>query len=193
VFFVDGKQQGGVQAGWWLGGMDLSKGLKKDIPLNAIDLAKGKGTRHTIPMIAVRRLTVTVTRTVAPIGNAQGPLSITAFGSDIPGANPDIYGTGSLPCGNVAAPGASAVVTAYVIGPGPYWLLPLLDDFGVGPGGSGLPAGALTSIDFTGATPKLPAASKTSYPMDAYTATQTISLTSAIPRPTGPADAVACP
>ncbi len=191
VFFVDGKQAE-IQAGWWFGGMNLSKGLKKDIPLNAIDLVKGKGTRYTIPMVAARRLTVTVTRAIAPIGNAQGPVSVTVFGSDIPGANPDIYGAGALPCANLAAPGSSAVVTAYVIGPGPYWLLPLLDDFGVA-GGAGLPAGALTAIDFTGPTAKLPASSRTSYAMDAYSATQTLSLTSLIPRPTGPADALTCP
>ena len=98
----------------------------------------------------------------------------------------------AVACANLKNAGSTVVAQGYVVGPGPYFLLPLLDDFGAG-AAAGLPPGALTALDLTGATPTIPASSKTSYALDAYVVSQTLSLTTAIPRPTGPADTLTCP
>lgn len=190
VVFLDGKVEGQPQAGWWLGGIDVSKGLKKDMPLAAIDLVKGAGTRRTIPMTALRRLAITVGRTVAPIGNAQGPLAITALKTDTIIGITDFFGTANKPCANLQSAGSTVLATGFVIGPGPYYLVPELDDFG---GSTGLSAGSLTALDLTGGSPKIPATSKLTYANDAYIATHTLSLTTAIPRANGPADTTTCP
>lgn len=190
VGFVDGAIRSQPEAGWWFGGLDLSKGVKANLPIQGIDVKKGEGTRVAMPLTALRRLVVTVTRTVTPIGNAQGPLSVAVVDKDTVGASADAFGLATSDCANLAASGASVKVPGFVVGKGPYFLLPVLDDYGVG---TPLPAGALTSLDTSGATPKIPAANKVTFAADAYGVTHTVSLTTAVPRVGGPPDGLTCP
>ncbi len=190
VGFVDGRIQREPEAGWWFGGIDLSKGLRDNIPIQGIDVKKGEGTRVSMPLTALRRLQVTVSRAVAPIGNAQGPLSVAALSQQNVGPGNDVFGLASAECGNLAAPGSLAKTNGFVVGKGAYFLLPILDDFGAG---GFVPPGALTSLDQSGATPKIPAANKLTYASDAYVVTAAVSLTTAVPRVGGPPDGVTCP
>lgn len=188
--FVDGAVRAQPEAGWWFGGVDLSKGVKANLPIQGIDVKRGAGTRVAMPLTALRRLVVTVTRVVAPVGNAQGPLSIAVVDKDTVGASADLFGAATSDCANLSAPGASVKVPGFVVGKGPYFLLPVLDDYGVG---TPLPAGGLTSLDTSGATPKVPAANKVTFAADAYGVAHSVSLTTAVPRAAGPPDALTCP
>ncbi len=75
VVFVDSRNTDKVGAGWWLGGYDLANCLKKPTLLSSVTLAPGVATTITIELTALRALGVTLTRSVTPIGNAEGPPS----------------------------------------------------------------------------------------------------------------------
>ncbi|MBL8606126.1 MAG: hypothetical protein JNL38_02350 [Myxococcales bacterium] len=190
VAFVDGRIQREPEAGWWFGGVDLSKGLRENIPIQGIDVKKGEGTRVAMTLTALRRLQVTVARSVLPVGNGQGPLAVTALSQQNIAAGNDVFGVSSTECANLSAPGTSAKTTGFVVGKGAYFLLPVLDDFGAG---GFIPQGSLTALDQSGATPKIPAANKVTYASDAYVVTAGVTLTTSVPRVGGPPDGVTCP
>src|SRR5262249_47352989 len=68
--FVASRVAPKPNAGWWLGGYDLSKGLGASPLLNPVTMVAGAGKSITIDLTALRRLTVTLTRTAPPLGNA---------------------------------------------------------------------------------------------------------------------------
>jgi hypothetical protein len=142
-------------------------------------------------MTALRRLAVTVSRSVAPLGNAQGPLSVAALANANVAAGTDVFGVAQLPCANLKPDGVTVRADGFVIGKGPIHLLTVLDDFGDGT--PGIPNGALTAIDQDAGTPKVPAAGKVTYAADAYSVFHTMALTTVIPRAGGGGDLVSCP
>jgi hypothetical protein len=159
---VDG---GTLQAGWWIGGFDLTHGFDK-APLVPIALTAGQGTSATVDLVALRQLTVTATRGpgVTPAGNGQGPLTSYVTNTNTPAAaGTYAFGAASSPCANVSGLN-QATVLGWVVGDGPYWISATLDDFGVG----GSVPGGLFALEYDGGVLTLPAADRLSYPANAY-------------------------
>ena len=145
-----------VKPGWWLGGYDLSHGLV-NAPLLPVTLQAGAATGTTMDLRALRLLSIDLTASVTPAGNGQGPLQVLVLDSDDvgPDAGARVFGFGAA-CADVEQDG-SASVGAFFVGPGPYYTFPLLDDFGHG---GTFPPGVMTSIVFTDAGPRIPAANQ---------------------------------
>jgi hypothetical protein len=183
--------KGGVQAGWWLAGLDLANGIDK-APLSPVALTAGQGTSVSLDLIALRKLTVTVARAsgIAPAGNGQGPVVTVAIDTDKIGgdAGGHLWGAGALACGKVDGI-SQAVVQGFVIGKGPYWIVASLDDFGVD---ASFPAGGLSSLILDGGGLFVPASDKVMYPANAYQVTATAALTFVSPWEGG-VDPVSCP
>ncbi|MGO9832822.1 MAG: hypothetical protein ACLP1X_01265 [Polyangiaceae bacterium] len=197
AFFVDDPStiaSGQIQAGWWLGGLDLTGGLDK-APLKPVVLTAGTGTVDVIGLVALRRLTTAVSLApgVVPAGNGQGPITTVVVDTATPGADSgaNLFGSGSLKCGNVSDSGpGDASVVGFVLGKGPYWLAASLDDFGVG---TSFPPGALISLVLNDAGAlAIPPADMLTYPAEAYQVTSSIAFTAALPWDGGP-DPVSCP
>lgn len=180
-----------VQAGTWLAGYDLSKGLLDSTPLVAHSLPTGVGTSVSLPLLALREMSVTMDRTVTPAGNGEGPATIIATPDQVPSSTTSIFGLASSACARVDGAN-SAEVTGFVIGKGPYYVVGILDDFGLADGGVSLAPGALVSLDVTDAGLAIPTADLMTYPANAYRVSETISLDLVIPG--APAtDTVSCP
>jgi hypothetical protein len=110
-------------------------------------VAAGAGTSVTVPLTALRLLTVHVDASGTPVGDGEGPLSVAVVDNPDLGANEaDVhtYGIGYELCADVAD--APFDVYAVVIGTGPYYVTGALNDLGLT--GGGLPAGSLSAIDF---------------------------------------------
>jgi hypothetical protein len=184
---------GGLQAGWWLGGYDLSHGID-NAPLMPVELTAGAGTNLAIDLIALRKLTLTVTRdpSVIPAGNGQGPLTAVAVNTPVITSDGGayLYGVGQLPCADLSGD-AAASVPSWVLGNGPYWIAATLDDFGVG---GNFPAGALFSLALDGGVATVPSIDELSYEAGAYWVNGSATLTYLNPWDGGAdADTVSCP
>jgi hypothetical protein len=186
---------GTLQAGWWIGGLDLSMGIE-DAPLVPVSLTAGQATNITIDLIALRKLTVTVSRepNLTPAGNGQGPLTITAVNTSAIGSSGTyLFGAAESPCADVSGDaGVTGVsVPGWVIGTGPYWLVATLDDFGAG---GSFPAGGMFSLLVDGGVYAIPAQDEIAYAAGAYQVTGTAKLTYVNPYDGGAdADSVSCP
>jgi hypothetical protein len=190
VLFIDSRTVNAVGAGWWLGNYDLSSGIAKGTALAPVTLTAGAGTSVAITLTALRRLHVVITRSVTPVGNAQGPASVVAIADNAPHAGTKVYGIGSNPCAKLTG-NLSAEVNGFVFGQGPYWGVAVVDDFGVG--GGGLPPGSMTSLAFADGGISSPPGTQLTYAANAYLVTQTLDLDLALPRVDGGADTVSCP
>jgi hypothetical protein len=157
-------KRGDITYGDWIGGLDISNGIKDGLPLDAIAAPVGQGTSVDVALTALRKLTVTVSRTATPVagGDAQGPLAIAAIDSPDPSkkpnsnppAKPGFFGLGSVPCADLAT--QSVDVTGFVLGNGPYWVFGSLDDL-LAPNVPGkIQKGSLVSLDVTGGTATIP-------------------------------------
>jgi hypothetical protein len=196
AIFVDDPStiaSGQIQAGWWIGGLDLTEGLDK-APLKPVVLTAGQGTVDAVGLVAFRKLTTNVSLApgVVPSGNGQGPVTTVVVDTAAPGASATrLFGSGSLKCGNVSDSGAGdASVVGFVLGTGPYWLAASLDDYGVG---TSFPPGSLISliVNDAGAL-AVPAADMLTYAPGAYEVTSSVAFTLALPWDGG-ADTVTCP
>jgi hypothetical protein len=191
IFVDDPAPNPTIEASTWLAGYDLSKGFKTSTPLVAQSLPTGAGTSVSLELVALREMSVTMNRTVAPAGNGEGPASVVATGDQTPSTISSIFGLGTSPCARVDGTN-TAEVTGFVIGKGPYYVVGIVDDFGLGDAGVSLPPGALVSLDVTDAGLQIPAADLMTYPATAYRVSQTISLDLVLPG--APAtDMVSCP
>jgi hypothetical protein len=183
---------GGLQAGWWVGGLDLSHGID-NAPLVPVALTAGAVTNLTVDLMALRQLTLTVSRdpSVTPAGNGQGPLQAIAVNTTIlSDAGTYLFGVGQLACADVSGD-AEATVPGWVVGNGPYWIAATLDDFGVG---GSFPAGGLFSLEIEAGVPFIPSIDEISYDASAYQVTGSATLTYLNPVDAGPdADTVSCP
>lgn len=197
AFFVDdveGATPDTLVPGTWVGGMDFSNGFVENAPIEPIALEKGKATTVKMPLSALRKLSVEVSRSANPAtgGDAQGPLTVIALASqtiDLSNNNDNrIFGLGDLACANVS--GSNKVtVEGVVFGNGPYWLTGVLDDFGQG---GFAPPGSLASVEFSASGLKVPDQNELSYPADAYVVNHSITLNVVAPGATG-TDSVSCP
>lgn len=196
AIFVDdvaNAQPDTLLPGTWFGGLDFSNGIGEDMPLRKVSLQAGKGTTVKMSLRALRKLTVTVSRTAPETGNAQGPLRIAALGSQKFEQGAKLFGFGEKECADVSGV-KTATVEGIVVGEGPYWVTGILDDFGQG---TDVPAGGLASVDIVSALPSLvleiPNENKLSYAADAYAVDVSIRLNQTIPRQGGGTDGVSCP
>jgi hypothetical protein len=178
---------GSLTPGWWLGGYDLSKGVANAL-LSAVPLSAGESKTVTLNLRALRELLVTVTAAVTPAGNGQGPMNVLVVQTDQVGSDAGnvAWGFGTTPCANVVADGG-AVAVAFFVGPGPYFTLPVLDDFARG---GDFPPGAMTSLD-PDAGLTIPAANQFTAG-NAYVKAQSVALTYVNAAPDGSVDDAAC-
>ena len=180
-----------VGAGTWLAGYDLSSGLLTVTPLVAQSLPQGAGTNVSLDLVALREMTITMTRTVTPAGNGEGPATVVATPDQVPTSTSTLFGLATSPCARVDGSN-SAQLTGFVIGKGPYYVVGQLDDFGLGDGGVSLPPGALDSLELAGAGYEIPAADQMTYAPTAYQVSHTIALDMLVPG-APETDTVSCP
>jgi hypothetical protein len=192
VVFVDSRNTDKVGAGWWLGGYDLAGGLKKPTLLSSVTLAPGVGTTITIELTALRALGVTLTRSVTPIGNAQGSAVVVVTPDPTPNDASALFGAATAPCANLAAADASAAANGFVFGAGPYYAVGVLDDFEADASIS-LPPGALTSLAMIDGSLASPPSTRLEYAPRAYVIQKTIDLDLSVPMPDAGTDPVTCP
>ncbi len=179
---------GSITPGWWLGGYDFSKGVA-NAPLNGVSLAAGESKTVTLNLRALRELLVTVTTKVAPAGNGQGPMDILVVSGNsvATDAGNVAWGFGMSPCANVLSDGGATAV-AFFLGSGPYFTLPVLDDFALG---GDFPPGAMASLD-PDAGLTIPAANQFSAG-NSYVKAQSVALTYVNAAPDGSVDDAGCP
>jgi hypothetical protein len=192
VVFVDSRNTDKVGAGWWLGGYDLANGLKKPTLLSSVTLAPGVATTITIELTALRALGVTLTRSVTPIGNAEGPAVVVVTADSTPNDASALFGAATGPCANLAAADASAAANGFVFGTGPYYAVGVLDDFEADASVS-LPPGALSSLAMIDGSLASPPSARLEYAPRAYVVQKTLDLDLSMPMPDAGADPVSCP
>jgi hypothetical protein len=174
--------------GWWLGGYDFSNGLQS-APLKPVTLQAGTSTTVSLDLRALRALSLQVTTSVPPAGNGQGPLTVIVIeGNNLaPDAGTRAWGYGTAACADCVADGGAKAV-AFFVGPGPYYTVPVLDDFGLG---GNFPPGAMTSIDTDGGLRA--AAANVFTAGNAYVFSQSVELNYANAAPDGAVDEASCP
>ena len=191
LIFEDDPASTSVAAGTWLGGYDLSGGLQTVTPIRPRAVPAGVGTTVDIDLVALRAMNVTLTRNVAPAGNGQGPATVIATPTAMPGPGAEIFGVAESPCANVAG-SQPAQVDGFVFGKGPYYLAAVLDDFGPADAGITLPPGALTSLVETSGGVQIPASDELTYAPTAYSVSLTVPLDFLVSGDAG-TDTVTCP
>jgi hypothetical protein len=195
AIFVDSRDTQKVGAGWWLGGYDLSGGLRTPALLRPVTLTAGTGTSITLDLTALRSLGVTLTRSATPTGNGQGPATVIVSPSQTPGDASTFFGLATSPCANLAAADASVVANGFVLGAGPYYAVGVLDDYAAD-SGLDLAPGSLTSLAFVDGSLTSPPSAELQYAAGAYAVTQALDLDLTVPFPDGGTDAsdtVSCP
>jgi hypothetical protein len=192
AYFVDPPDaSAGPQPGLWIGGLDLSHGID-NAPLLPISLTAGAATNVTVDLVALRALTLSVSRdpSVTPAGNGEGPLKAIVVNSTVlSDAGTYLFGAAQVPCANLSGD-ASVPVPGWVVGDGPYWTVAILDEFDAG---GTFPAGGLFSLQVDGGF-FIPSIDELSYAANAYQATGSATLTYLNPWDGGAeADTVSCP
>ncbi len=192
AIFLDSRDRQKVGAGWWLGGYDLTSGLRTPALLRPVALSAGAGTSVTIDLTALRALGVTLTRSVTPIGNGQGPATVIVSQTTTPGDASTFFGLATAPCANLAAADASVTATGFVFGAGPYYAIGILDDF-TADAAPALPPGALTSLSLVDGSLSSPPSAQLQYAASAYVVQKSLDLGFAVPSPEAGPDPVTCP
>lgn len=194
AIFVDNDavlSAGAPLPGVWFAGIDLIDGIGGTPPLYELSLTAGEGTGIVRKLIALRKLSVTVSRAsgVSPKGDGQGPLTFVAVDGVQVAPTTNIWGLGSALCGDLSGT-SPFTVEGFVVGSGTKHLLAVLDDFGVG--SAGLPAGAMTNGQVSGTTFTIPTGDSVSIPFDAYAVLANVELGTAFDGPDGGADNASC-
>jgi hypothetical protein len=169
-----------LQAGYWIGGYDLSNGILNSTPVKSVTLQQGSGTGVTIDLVALRGLTVNLTLGTTLTGNGQGPATIIATTTETPMNGSPLFGAGQSSCVSVAG-NTPAAVTGFVIGKGPYYAAAVVAQFGPLDAGVSLPPGALTSLVEANSGIMIPPADMLSYPATAYMITGSLTLGFVVP------------
>ncbi len=189
VLFIDDPGAGlkTPVPGWWLGNYDFSNGLQ-GAPLKPIALQAGQSATVNIGLKALRALVLHVSAAVTPAGNGQGPLKVLVIegNSVAPDGGARAWGYGSVPC--VDCVGDAGKALAFFVGSGPYYTVPILDDFALG---GDFPPGAMTSLD-PDAGLTVPAANQFTAG-NAYVYSQAVQLNYVAPPPDGGIDEASCP
>jgi hypothetical protein len=190
VLFIDDPGAGlkTPVPGWWLGNYDFTNGLQ-GAPLKPVTLQAGQSATLSIDLRALRGLVLQVRAAVPPAGNGQGPLQVIVIdGNNVASdSGTRAWGYGSTPCIDCVADGGGKVL-AFFVGQGPYYTVPVLDDFGLG---GSFPPGAMTSLD-PDAGLTVPAANQFSAG-NAYVYSQSVQLNYVAPPPDGGIDEASCP
>ena len=124
-----GAEEEGPPDGMWLGGYDMAGGIGESTPLAPIAITMGQGHAIPLPVLALRKITVTVTATTALPGNGEGPLEFFAMPTrelntiDEGGA----VGFGELPCVDLNSP---VVIEGFLYGSGTFYLGGFFHDYG---------------------------------------------------------------
>jgi hypothetical protein len=188
--FLDSRSTQKVGPGWWLGGYDLTGGLRTPSLLRPVTLSAGVASTVTINLTALRALGVTLTRSATPIGNAQGPATVIVTQTPTPMDASTFFGIATAPCANLAD--AAAVANGFVFGSGPYYAVGFLDDFSAD-AASLLSPGSLTSLSYVDGALTSPPSAQLQYAAAAYVVQQTLDLDLVIPLPDAGPDPVTCP
>lgn len=189
VIFVDARGTTKPQAGWWLGGYDLTNGLGQTALLKPITLTPGSGTTISIDLTALRRLHITLSRSTTPVGNAQGPATVVAVADQMPTSSTKIFGLAFNPCAKLNGTSV-AEVNGLVLGKGPYYAFSQLDDYDAG---GFLKPGSLTSLVLVDGGLQNPTATQLNYAANAYVVSHTVDLVTTVPAPEAGTDTVVCP
>jgi hypothetical protein len=135
-----------IDWGTWLGGQDLSYGIAGTSSLSPVELAEGETTKHDLPLVALRRVTATVTASVTPLGDGEGALSVFASRVDVlPPAAPT-FGYGIDPCIDVNR--GPHTVEMFLAGSGAFFVAASFEDLGLETPGKMPPGTLLTLHDF---------------------------------------------
>lgn len=163
--------------GAWIGGIDLSGGLKQTLPIETVQLTAGQGTSITQHLTALRRLRVHVTLAsgTTPLDDGQGPLEFVVWDTQTPDVNtPAIFGLGTRRCADVT--GTGAIVEGFVLGTGDRYISAQLDDYNIGKDPR---PGAIDSIQVDdGGAPKIPDANKITVGAQQYALQHAVELNS---------------
>ena len=172
--------------GTWVGGIDLADGLKYKAPILPVNVDVGEGNAIMLPLVALRKLTVKVHASAAPVGDGQGPLTALAVNNADPTKKPPVFGLARAACADVAT---DVTLTGFVFGNGPYWVTGALNDLGLT---GDFSPGTLAALDVTGNKVTIP--KKLSYAADDYAPSTSIDLSYAVPWPPdgGPLPPNAC-
>ncbi len=137
LVFRDGPSAS-LAPGVWLGGHEAAELLAPRPRLRAQNLSLGTGKSVSVPLVAVRELTVEVSIDGALVAadDGEGPTVFRAYADP---AGDVMVGRGASPC---LAPRVDGAIRGLVIGGGNRFLEVVLDDFGLGVG-AGTPPGAL--------------------------------------------------
>lgn len=137
------SETGGLTWGTWLGGMDLRRGIVEDTSLIPVPVPPGEMTTVQVPLRALRRLSVTVTTSVTPLGDGEGALSVVA--SPIAALPPNVptFGYGIDPCVDVTR--GPQTVEMILLGSGKFYVTGYFDDLGIQTPGA-VPPGTLLSL-----------------------------------------------
>jgi hypothetical protein len=187
--FIDDPDAGLTpRPGWWLGGYDFSRGLQ-DAPLKAITLHAGESASVSMDLRALRALLLRVSAAVPPAGNGQGPMNVLILEGQTVGndAGNRAWGFGTAACANCVADGGPNAL-AFFVGSGPYYTLPVLDDFNLG---GNFPPGAMTSLDVDAGL-VVPVANRFNAG-SAYVLSQSVRLNYVNAAPDGGVDEASCP
>ena len=169
----------GAGFGVWIGGADLSNGLDESQPILPLSLTQGAAQDVDLALVATRRLEVTLSVDVKPLGDGEGPLLVTALRTATPASDTPYFGIAGAACIKADNP---LSVTGYVIGSGLFYVGALLNDLGA----SGtFPPGSLISIDTSGGGSGALSAKVTVNPQE-YSVAVKVPLNALIPMPSDP-------
>jgi hypothetical protein len=174
----------GINWGTWLGGFDLSGGIGVSSALIAVPLTPGEVTVHDVPLIALRRLTVTVTTSVTPLGDGEGALSVTA--SRVAALPPyaQAQGYGIDPCVDITQ--GPQTVEVQLVGSGMFSVTAYFDDLGIETTGA-LPPGTLLSLRDVNLAAGEATFDQITVGQDQYSAAMTVDLGYVVELPGDPA------
>jgi hypothetical protein len=161
--------------GAWVGGLNTNDGLEDKEPLLAVKLGVGEGNPVSLPLAALRKLTVTVHTTAKPVGDGQGPLVAFVLNQNDP-RNAPAFGLAQAACADVSH--GDVTLTGFVIGEGPYYVTGRLNDLGLKGDG---PPGTLAALVKNGSGFTIP--QKLPIAKGDYTPSATIDLSYVVPLP----------
>jgi hypothetical protein len=167
---------GDLGYGSWVGGVNFLDGIQKDEPLLPVPIQQGQGNAVDVPLVALRRLDVTVHLSATPVGDGQGPLAVVVVNDQDPAKKPPPVGYAATACANVAA--GDVHLTGFFVGAGRHWVTGILKDLG---GTGDIPPGSLAALSVNAQTYRIPA--EMNVPASAYSASVTIDLSFVAPMP----------
>jgi hypothetical protein len=167
-----------ISWGVWLGGNDLSQGFQDSMPLQKVDLVPGQAQGLTLPLTALRKLTVSLSvgPGVVPLDDAQGPLVWAAFKDKSPTMGTPTHGIGGPRCASLSD-SKQVALGGFFIGSGKLWVAATLDDFNTG----NYSSGSIFAADFSGGGFSLPDSARIDVPPTAYRQSLDLALDVVLP------------